>query len=105
MVPPEPAREPASSAIPALGDRERRILEFERDNLRHVGAKEEAIRLRFGISAARYYQLLNALIDTPAALVHDPMLVRRLQRMRDARMAARAARPGSVMSPEDQRYH
>ena len=115
MVLPEPARErtasadpllgedPSAGAVPLLGDRERRILDFERDRLRHVGAKEEAIRLHFGISAARYYQLLNALIDSPAALVHDPMLARRLQRVRDGRMSARAARPGGSPPPDGQR--
>lgn len=76
----------------ALGDRERDILAFEHEWWRHAGAKEEAIRSQFGLSAARYYQLLNALIDTPAAVIHDPMLVRRLQRVRDARTSARRAR-------------
>jgi hypothetical protein len=52
--------------------------------------KEEAIREEFGISTARYYQLLGALIDTPAALLEDPMLVKRLQRLRDARTVRRS---------------
>lgn len=85
---PEPAHDQGSD----LADRDERILDFERRWWRHVGAKEEAIRSQFGLSAARYYQLLNALIDSPAAVRHDPMLVRRLQRARDARTAARAAR-------------
>jgi hypothetical protein len=68
------------------------ILAFERRWWRHAGAKEQAIRDDFGLSAARYYQLLGALIDMPAALAHDPMLVKRLQRMRDARLDARTAR-------------
>jgi hypothetical protein len=68
------------------------ILAFERRWWRHAGAKEQAIRDDFGLSAARYYQLLGALIDMPAALAHDPMLVKRLQRMRDARLATRTAR-------------
>jgi hypothetical protein len=68
------------------------ILAFERRWWRHAGAKEQAIRDDFGLSAARYYQLLGALIDLPAALAHDPMLVKRLQRMRDARLDARTAR-------------
>jgi hypothetical protein len=75
-----------------LSERDRAILEFERQWWRHAGAKDQAIRDEFGLSSARYYQLLGALIDTPAALVHDPMLVKRLQRGRDARVAARAAR-------------
>jgi len=79
--------------VPAdLPERTRRILDFERQWWRHVGAKEDAIRSQFALSPARYYQLLNAVIDTPAAVRHDPMLVKRLQRARDARTEARAAR-------------
>jgi hypothetical protein len=76
----------------ALTERERAILDFERQWWKHAGAKEDAIRSQFSLSAARYYQVLGALIDRREALVYDPMLVKRLQRMRDARSAARAAR-------------
>jgi len=49
----------------------------------------------FDMSSTRYYQLLNALIDRPEALAHDPMLVKRLRRMRQTRQRARTARgPG-----------
>ena len=44
------------------------------------------------MSGTRYYQLLNGLIDTPAALQADPMLVKRLRRMRASRQRARSAR-------------
>jgi hypothetical protein len=71
-----------------LPEREARILAFERRPWRHPGAKEEAIRVELGLSAARYYQLLNAALDTPAATVFDPMLVRRLRRLRDGRSSA-----------------
>jgi hypothetical protein len=81
-----------SSAQHPLGDRDVRILHFERSWWRHAGAKEQAIRKEFGLSSARYYQLLGALIDSPAALAHDPMLIKRLQRVREARLAARSAR-------------
>lgn len=73
-----------------LTSRETAMLAFERAWWRRGGVKEEAIREEFGISAARYYQLLGALIDSPAALVEDPMLVKRLQRLRDARAVRRA---------------
>ena len=79
-------------AIDGLSDRERRILEFERQWWKFAGAKEQAIRETFDLSATRYYQLLNALIDRPQALAYDPMLVKRLQRMRAARQRARSAR-------------
>ena len=78
--------------VPVLDERERAILDFERQWWKHAGAKEDAIRSEFSLSAARYYQVLGALIDRREALVYDPMLVKRLQRMRDARSAARAAR-------------
>lgn len=84
---PERAQQPDSG----LPERDRRILDFEREWWRHAGAKEEAIRSQFSLPAARYYQLLNAVIDTPEAVRHDPMLVRRLQRARDARTSARSA--------------
>jgi hypothetical protein len=75
-----------------LSQRERQILEFERQWWKYAGAKEQAIRELFDCSATRYYQLLNALIDDPAALMADPMLVKRLRRMRAQRQRARSAR-------------
>jgi hypothetical protein len=68
-----------------LPAREREMLAFERQWWRYAGAKEAAIRERFGMSATRYYQVLNALVDRPEALAVDPLLVRRLRRMRAAR--------------------
>lgn len=75
-----------------LSERDRQILAFERQWWRYAGAKEQAIRDLFGMSATRYYQVLNALIDEPAALRHDPMLVKRLRRLRATRQRARTAR-------------
>jgi hypothetical protein len=86
----EPARKRTSE--PALSERDIQILEFEREWWHHAGAKEAAIRSQFSLSAARYYQLLNAVIDLPGALRHDPMLVKRLLRARDARTQARSER-------------
>jgi hypothetical protein len=74
-----------------LSERDLHILDFERRWWRHAGAKEEAIRTEFDLSAARYYQLLNAVIDLPGAARTDPMLVKRLQRARSDRMRARSA--------------
>lgn len=90
-VPSEPdaARtEPDASTTPAgvgLTEREQRILAFERHWWRHAGAKEQAIRDSFGLSATRYYQLLNALLDNPAALAAEPLLIGRLRRLRSSR--------------------
>ncbi|WP_296665525.1 DUF3263 domain-containing protein [Demequina sp.] len=73
----------------SLDERDASVLSFERQWWRYAGAKEDAIRDLFGLSATQYYQVLNALIDTPEALEHDPMLVKRLRRMRAARQRGR----------------
>ncbi len=75
-----------------LSDLEVRILEFERSWWRYAGAKESAIKELFDMSAPRYYQLLNDLIDREDALLASPMLVKRLRRLRQARMSARSSR-------------
>ena len=75
-----------------LSVRDREILEFERAWWKYAGAKEQAVRDQFGMSATRYYQVLNALIDRPGALAADPLLVRRLRRLRAARQRQRSAR-------------
>ena len=75
-----------------LTDRDRAILDFEGEWRRHAGAKEEAIRADLGLSPARYYQLLGRLIDTADAQAHDPMLVKRLRRLRDAARRTHGAR-------------
>ena len=104
MASPRPSDEPVSATpdeTDALSTLHTRILDFEREWWRHVGAKEEAIREEFGLSAPRYYQVLNTLISSPAAVRYDPMLVGRLQRVRDTRTQARASRtfPTSPTDP------
>jgi len=74
-----------------LSERDQGILGFERQWWKYSGAKEAAIRELFDMSATRYYQRINTLIDTPEALEFDPMLVKRLRRMRSSRQAARTA--------------
>ncbi|MEV6375983.1 DUF3263 domain-containing protein [Micromonospora musae] len=68
-----------------LTEREQAILGFEQQWWRHAGAKEQAIRDVFGLSATRYYQLLNGLLDNPAALAAEPVLIGRLRRLRSSR--------------------
>jgi hypothetical protein len=75
-----------------LSARDSEILEFERQWWKYAGAKEQAVREKFDMSATRYYQVLNALIDKPEALAADPLLVRRLRRLRAARQRQRSAR-------------
>ena len=75
-----------------LTDRDRRILELERDWFRAQGSKEDAIRDRLGMGSTAYYQALNALLDNPEAMKTDPLLVKRLRRLRSSRMKQRNAR-------------
>ena len=83
-----------------LSQREVEILDFERSWWKHAGAKDRAIRERFGMSATRYYQLLNELLENPAAMSHDPILVKRLKRLRVYRQRQRVARLlGAQYSP------
>ena len=86
------AAQPRAEVGAGLAVRDREILEFERQWWKYAGAKETAIRESFDMSATRYYQVLNALIDRPDALAADPLLVRRLRRMRAERQRARSAR-------------
>ena len=74
-----------------LDERARAILDLEREAWRLTEPKARVIRERFGISVTRYHQLLTRLLDDPAALVYDPMLVRRLRRVREARRRRRVA--------------
>lgn len=75
-----------------ITEQEKKMLDLERQWWKYAGAKDEAITETLQISAVAYYQALNRLIDTEAALAHDPMLVKRLRRQRDARHRARATR-------------
>jgi hypothetical protein len=79
-----------SMATPSgLSDFDRRILAFEQQWWRHAGAKEQAIRDTFQLSATRYYQALNILLESPEALAVDPVLVGRLRRLRQSRTRLR----------------
>ena len=83
-----------------LQERDMRILDFERRLWRSPGAKELAIRESFAMSATRYYQLLNELIDRPEAAAFDPALVERLRARRSKRARRRSVRP---VEPDDAR--
>jgi Protein of unknown function (DUF3263) len=82
----------AAAAAEVLSERDRAILDFERQWWRYAGAKEQAIRDLFDMSATRYYQVLNTLVDRSDALAYDPMLVKRLRRLRSSRQRTRSAR-------------
>jgi Protein of unknown function (DUF3263) len=86
------AEQDDSTLSDGLDRRDREVLAFERQWWKYAGAKEQAIRELFDMSSTRYYQVLNSLIDNPAALAADPMLVKRLRRLRAARQRQRSAR-------------
>ena len=73
-----------------LTDLEVRILDFERQWWKYAGIKDSAIRELFNLSAKQYYELLNNLIDRPDALAASPLLIKRLRRLREARVASRS---------------
>ena len=79
-------------AASSLTELETKILDFEGQWWKFAGAKESAIKELFDMSPPAYYQLLNNLIDRDDALLASPMLVKRLRRLREARMATRIAR-------------
>jgi hypothetical protein len=89
---PQPNGDSAPGSGTGLGRRDRDILAFERQWWQYAGAKEQAIKERFDLSPTRYYQVLNEIIDNPAALAEDPLLVRRLRRLRTSRQKTRSAR-------------
>ena len=88
------ASEQLSTAAPTTGltERDREVLAFERQWWKYAGSKETAIKELFDMSATRYYQVLNALIDRDDALAFDPLLVKRLRRLRAQRQRSRSAR-------------
>jgi len=97
-VPAQPSRseeddfvdtDPPAVEEAGLSERDKQILDFERQWWRQPGAKEQAIRDAFGVSTTRYYQLLNALLDDQRALEHDPVVVQRLRRLRTSRRRSR----------------
>ncbi len=83
-----------------VSERDAAMLDFERQWWKYAGAKEQAVREKFDMSSTRYYQVLNALIDRPEALAHDPLLVRRLRRLRATRQRQRSARRLGFEIPE-----
>ena len=95
----EGARPSPPAPVEGLAEREIEVLAFERQWWKYAGAKEKAIRERFAVSSTRYYQILNQLIDKQEAMQADPMLVKRLRKMRTVRQRARAARRLGIELP------
>jgi hypothetical protein len=76
-------------AADELTDLDRRILAFEGQWWHHRASKDQAARDEFGVSAVRYSQMVNAVINKEAALREHPVLVRRLRRLRAQNRASR----------------
>ena len=84
--------DPSSDSVSAgLSELEIKLLEFEKNWWRHAGSKESAIKELFNLTPPAYYQMLNNLIDREAALLAEPLLVKRLLRVRQQRTAARSS--------------
>ena len=78
-----------------LPDRERAILELERPWWTLDTPKDVLVRERLGCTTETFYVELNTLLDSPDAVRHDPLLVRRLRRLRDRRRRDRVEAAGS----------
>lgn len=78
--------------VAELSEQDLKILAFETRWWKRAGSREQAIRDEFGLSSTRYHQLLNTLLDTPAAREHDPLLVGRLCRQREELIRRRGRR-------------
>ena len=83
-----PLNNPATAG---LSEFEVKMLEFERSWWRYAGVKESSIKELFNLTPPAYYQLLNNLIDREAAVLAEPILVKRLRRLRDSRTVARSS--------------
>ena len=83
-----PLNNPATTGLSEL---EVKMLEFERSWWRHAGVKESSIKELFNLTPPAYYQLLNNLIDREEALMAEPILVKRLRRLRESRTEARSS--------------
>lgn len=80
---------PATGPLSALSEQDELILALEHRLFIRAGSKEQAIRDELGCSAVRYYWRLNQLLDSPAALARDPVLIGRLRRLREVHVRRR----------------
>ena len=81
----------SNPATTGLSEFEIKMLEFERSWWRHAGVKESSIKELFNLTPPAYYQLLNNLIDREDALMAEPILVKRLRRLRESRTEVRSS--------------
>ena len=72
-----------------LSERHAAMIDFERSWWNNSRPRDQVIRARFQCSPEEYHAELTAVLDDPAAMDHDPLVVRRLKRLR---LRARKAR-------------
>jgi hypothetical protein len=83
-------RSPTSPEVRELSAEERAVIDFERTwwTAQSHRTKQESVRTELGLSPTRYYAVLESLVDSPAALAYDPLLIRRMRRRRAERRRA-----------------
>jgi hypothetical protein len=68
-----------------LSQRDRAILDFEQSWWESATPRDQAVREQFQLTESEYAEVLNQLIASEAALLAEPLLIRRLRRLRDRR--------------------
>jgi hypothetical protein len=86
-----------------LDERAAAMLDFERAWWTHDEPRDQVIRTRFQCSPEEYHAELTRVLDDPAALEHDPFVVRRLKRLRLRARKARLDGTSSVAAGEGAR--
>ncbi len=75
-----------------LSQRDRAILDFEQSWWESATPRDQAVREQFQLTESEYAEVLNQLIASEAALLAEPLLIRRLRRLRDRRRQQHIAR-------------
>jgi hypothetical protein len=86
---------PRANLARMLSERHAAMLDFERGWWDSDEPRDQVIRARFQCAPAEYHAELTRVLDDPAALAHDPLVVRRLKRLR---LRARRERQGSAVA-------
>ncbi|MGY9072061.1 MAG: DUF3263 domain-containing protein [Acidimicrobiales bacterium] len=82
-----------------LTELERALLAFETSWWSGSTPKDEAVRTEFQMTAEEYGIMIDQLIDREAAMEFDPLVVRRLRRLRDRRRREHGARRSADGGP------
>lgn len=84
--------EPRATMTHVLAPTDRAVLDLAARTYRHEGAREQAAHDELGMTAARFWQRVNHLCDDPGAYAAEPVLIKRLRRIRNTRQADRTVR-------------